>query len=235
MKGWPGEPQMQYDVVIAQDAAAKNVNAPVKHVMFDFGNVLVYWNPEDALLSRYDMGLIDQFLDNDISGFYDANDLMDSGESISDAVAYVRNNYGEFWASMFQYYLDNFIDSIPGVVPGARKLIEDLKNAGVGVYGLSNWHQDTFAQAQQYFHILQSLDDSVISGQVHMRKPHEEIYEFALQKFNILPEHTLFVDDKAMNIVGANKVGVRGIRFLNPRVLRSNLIELGVDIPPLIA
>lgn len=234
MKGWPGEPDMQYDLLIANGEASKHVGKSIDNIMFDFGNVLVYWDPEAALMPRYSQKLIDLFLDNSVSGFYDANDLMDSGASIEQGLAFVRDNYGEQWAEMFQYYLDNFIDSLTGVVPGARLLIKELKSCGIGVYGLSNWQQDTFQIAKQYYPILQSLDDSVISGFVHMAKPHVDIYQYALQRFDISAENTIFIDDKAMNIVGANSVGVRGIRFQNPRKLRTLLIEHGIAISPVV-
>jgi hypothetical protein len=39
------------------------------------------------------------------------------------------------------------------------------------------------------------------------------------------------VDDKAMNIVGANEAGIRGVRFKDARALRTLLIDAGVAIP----
>ena len=79
MKGWPGEPDMEHDVLVAQGPAAAADGKPISNVIFDFGNVLIYWDPSVVLLPRYSQETIDQFLDNDISGFYDANDRMDGG------------------------------------------------------------------------------------------------------------------------------------------------------------
>ena len=39
------------------------------------------------------------------------------------------------------------------------------------------------------------------------------------------------LNDKAMNIAGANEAGIRGIRFSDARKLRELLIEQGIDIP----
>ena len=79
MKGWPGEPDMEYDVLMAQGEAAVNAGKPITDVIFDFGNVLLYWEPSAVLIPRYSAETIEQFLDNDISGFYDANDRVDAG------------------------------------------------------------------------------------------------------------------------------------------------------------
>ena len=144
MKGWPGEPQMAYDELMARDAAATAEREPITQVIFDFGNVLLYWNPEAVMIPRYSQRLVDGFLDNDISSFYDANDLMDAGASLEEGVAYVREHKGEPWASMMRYYVDNFRDSLTGVVTGARVLIDDLHAAGIGVWGLSNWQQELY-------------------------------------------------------------------------------------------
>lgn len=64
-----------------------------------------------------------------------------------------------------------------------------------------------------------------------MRKPQRRIYELALSTFGIDACTSVFVDDKAMNIVGANEAGIRGIRFSDPYRLRAVLIDLGLDIP----
>ncbi|MCH4159988.1 MAG: HAD family phosphatase [Bifidobacterium sp.] len=231
MKGWPNEPDMDNDVIIAQKQAANAIGNPISDVIFDFGNVLVYWDPAAAMMSRYSQESIDQLLDNDISGFYDANDRMDAGSSCEETIEWLRENKGDHWAEVFQFYCDNFVDSLTGVVPGARKLIEDLKAVGIHVWGLSNWSAELFPIAWERYEILHSLEGKVVSGEIDIRKPSVKIYEYLLQRFGIEAHKAIFIDDKAMNIVGANEAGIRGIRFTDPYKLRALLIESGIDIP----
>lgn len=230
MKGWPGEPDMDYDVLVAEGAAAKAINEPITDVIFDFGNVLIYWEPGAVLVSRYSEVTVEAFLDNDISGFYTANDMMDAGTSHEDAIAWVRSTHGDTWADVLTYYLANFEDSLVGIVPGARVLVNDLKTAGIGVWGLSNWERTLYPIAEEQCAILNQLDGKVVSGYVGMRKPHRDIYELALKQFGIDASGAVFIDDKAMNIVGANEAGIRGVRFRDPRRLRALLISMGVNI-----
>lgn len=222
---------MEYDVLMADGEAAANAGKPITDVIFDFGNVLIYWDPVAVMTPRYSDELVEQFLDNDISGFYDVNDELDYGMSNDDGVALMRERYGDKWADMLQYYLDNFVDSLTGVVPGARVLINDLKTAGIGVWGLSNWEKELYPIAERTTPILRQLDGKVVSGYVRLRKPDRAIYEKALEEFGIGAEGAVFVDDKAMNIVGANNAGIRGIRFRDPVKLRELLIANGVAIP----
>ena len=231
MKGWPGEPDMEYDVLVAEGEAAANAGKPITDVIFDFGNVLIYWTPEAVLIPRYGRETIERFLDNDVSGFYDANDMMDGGATQEEGVAWVRERKGDEWADILRYYLDNFEDSLTGVVPGARVLIDDLKAAGVGVWGLSNWEKELYPIAERTTPILGRLDGKIVSGFVKLRKPHKDIYERALKEFGIKADGAVFIDDKAMNVVGANAAGIRGVRFRDPVKLRELLIEAGVDIP----
>ena len=61
MKGWPGEPDMEYDTMMAQGEAAANAGKPITDVIFDFGNVLLYWDPAAVLIPRYSAATIEQF------------------------------------------------------------------------------------------------------------------------------------------------------------------------------
>ena len=232
MKGWPGEPDMEHDVLMADGNAAQAAGRPITDVIFDFGNVLIYWDPAAALVARYGQETIDRFLDNDVSGFYDCNDLMDAGMGVDEAIALMRERHGDEWADILRYYVDNFEDSLTGIVPGMRVLVNDLKAAGIGVWGLSNWEKELFAEAERLCPLLQLLDGRIVSGFVGLRKPHRDIYEEAVRRFGIDASTSVFVDDKAMNIVGANEAGIRGVRFCDSRRLREILIAQGVDIPP---
>lgn len=234
MTQWPGEPQMDYDVLVADSAAASAAGKPITDVIFDFGNVLIRWDPTAALVSRYDEDTVRRFLDNEVSGFFDAADMMDGGMSITDAVAWVRAKYGDAWADMLSFYCEHFEDSLMGLVPGARMLVRDLRQAGIGVWGLSNWERELFALAVRDCPLLQELDGRLVSGFVGLRKPHKDIYERALADFGIDASTSVFVDDKAMNIVGANEAGIRGVRFSDPRALRHLLVEAGVPIPDVV-
>ena len=78
-------------------------------------------------MPRYSEKRIEDFLDNDISGFYDACDRMDAGASPAEGIAWIRETHGERWAEMLAYYFDNFLDSLTGTIPGMRVLVHDIK------------------------------------------------------------------------------------------------------------
>jgi putative hydrolase of the HAD superfamily len=63
-----------------------------------------------------------------------------------------------------------------------------------------------------------------------MTKPSKEIYLHLLEKYNLNPEETIFIDDLQENINGARKAGIHGIRFKNVMQAKEDLARLGVSI-----
>lgn len=94
MIGWPGEVEVPTDVILADDQAESAKGRPISQVIFDFGNVLIYWKPEAAMVSRYGPEAIRDMLDNDKSGFFDANNMMDGGAPCAQAQAWVQEHHG---------------------------------------------------------------------------------------------------------------------------------------------
>ncbi len=56
------------------------------------------------------------------------------------------------------------------------------------------------------------LDDVLISAEIHKIKPHADFYNYILDKYNILPEELLFLDDNSKNIDGAKKLNINTIK-----------------------
>ena len=65
-------------------------------------------------------------------------------------------------------------------------------------------------------HLAPSLllfDGLVISGEVGMVKPNENVYRYLLDKYRLDPAECLFVDDRADNIEAGEKLGIKGYLF----------------------
>jgi putative hydrolase of the HAD superfamily len=204
---------------------------PIENVIFDFGNVLVIWDPAAALVSRYSQRTIDKFLDRETGGFWEVNDMADRGVSPQEQLSFIRQGWGDEAADIMQWYQGHFIDSITGDVTGSRQLIEDLKAAGIHVWGLSNWAKEYFPTIYKDSAILHMMEDYVVSGFVGCEKPDPEIYQIALKQFGITAESSVFLDDRLNNVEGARNVGIRAIQVTDPYQMRAALIEAGIDIP----
>jgi putative hydrolase of the HAD superfamily len=53
----------------------------------------------------------------------------------------------------------------------------------------------------------------VISAEVGVMKPDPQIYQLALEKLNVTPAESVFIDDFTQNVEGARAVGMNVIQF----------------------
>jgi putative hydrolase of the HAD superfamily len=63
---------------------------------------------------------------------------------------------------------------------------------------------------------------------VGLRKPEEEIYRLALELTQKLPQECCFIDDRALNLECARKLGMHTIEKKNADQLRQELRKLSV-------
>ena len=80
----------------------------------------------------------------------------------------------------------------------------------------------------QLFNFLHWFDGRVVSGEEKTRKPHKEIYDIILNRFNLLPAETIFIDDNLRNIKAAEEQGIKSIHFTSPESLNIELIKLNI-------
>jgi len=112
-------------------------------------------------------------------------------------------------------------------------LVKKCKKLGHKVILLSNMDSELIPLLQKkYPHIFDQFDGTVISANVGMMKPYQNIYAHTLKTYSLDPKSTYFFDDEAINIVGAEKTGITGIHFNNPKPkkLHKKLTKLGMFV-----
>ncbi|MGJ7905910.1 HAD family hydrolase [Actinopolyspora sp. H202] len=77
------------------------------------------------------------------------------------------------------------------------------------------------------------FDQTIVSGEVGLRKPDPRIYHLALRRLDTKPEHTLFIDDVRANVATAEELGMHTILHQDAQRTRTRLTELipGLDAP----
>ncbi len=66
---------------------------------------------------------------------------------------------------------------------------------------------------------------------VRLRKPDAAIYRVALEVTQTPAEQAVLVDDRAINVEAAKRIGMQSIRYENLDQLRGCLVDLGVRLP----
>ena len=198
--------------------------ANIKNVVFDFGGVLVDWNPHH-LYDKY-FGSVEKatwFLENICR--YAWNLQMDKGKPFAEGVAELQAIYPE-WSEAIGIYHTRWIEMMGGEVEGTAEVLKRLKAAGYNIYGLSNWSMETFPLVSDKYSIFKELQGMVVSGQEHLIKPDAAIYNCLLERFSLEPSESVFIDDNADNVEGARKVGMHAIHFKSAEQLEQELKEV---------
>ncbi|HEX9330338.1 MAG TPA: HAD family phosphatase [Anaerolineales bacterium] len=203
------------------------MTSPIKAVIFDFGNVLLEWNPR-LVYKRFfpnDPEGMERFLTE--VNFADWNLQQDKGRPFTEGIAILSGQFPHY-SHLIQAYHDHWIDSVGGSITGTVYILKQLKQAGYSLYGLSNWSAETFPHAREKYDFFDLFDDIVLSGEVGHIKPDPEIFQILLAKIGKPAEQCLFIDDALPNIRQAQKMGFATIHFQSPEQLEAILRDLKI-------
>jgi len=197
-----------------------------KTIVFDLGGVLIEWDRR-ALFKKYfnDVNELDYFL-NEVCSL-EWNSHLDRGMSFEKAVEERILDF-PVYAPQIQAYFECWEEMIPGSIPGAVKILKELKEAGYPLAVLSNWSAETFPKVWDRFEFLGWFNPIVISGEVGLIKPGTEIFLYLLNEINKDAENCIFIDDSLPNIQMAEELGFEAIYYSSPKELRTRLEQLNI-------
>lgn len=69
------------------------------------------------------------------------------------------------------------------------------------------------------------------SSQLQMKKPDREIYEYVCNDLDVTPRECIFIDDIEENVIGAKKVGMRAVVFIDDKTLAQDLERMNLLTP----
>ena len=183
----------------------------IKNVVFDVGDVLVDFRYRDYMR---DLGMDEETVD-----FLSENIIltefwheMDLGiKTNDDGLRYFTEKYPERKEDIERFWEDP--SEIVREYDYAPGLIQSLKDKGYMVYILSNYPVEISELHWPKFKFLPLADGYIISGYENITKPDAEIYKLLESRFGIKLEESLFIDDRQVNIDGAEAVGMTGHLF----------------------
>ncbi|GFR97576.1 HAD family hydrolase [Elysia marginata] len=195
----------------------------IKTIIFDLGGVLIDWNPEYVYLNEFggDREKMQWFFDNICTPEW--NEEQDAGRPLKEATEERIKKFPKYkeWIEM---YYGRWIEMLGGSIEETVEVLKSLIDSKLyQVLALTNWSAETFPMALERFDFLHWFEGIVISGEEKMKKPSKEIYQLTLDRFSALPEASLFIDDRQINIEAANTLGLNTILFESAEQLREEL------------
>lgn len=187
----------------------------MKHIIFDFGNVLARFYPEELTAAAVpDKAVADAICDIVFDRLY--WDKLDDGSMREpDVKEAVRSRVAPVHYSAACAVIDGWAENLTPV-DGMPQLVADIKARGAQLYLLSNispCFAEDYKKNPWVAELFSLFDGLVFSGAIGLTKPHEEIYTYLLDRYGLTAEDCIFVDDNVNNIEAANKLGIEGILF----------------------
>jgi len=197
-----------------------------KAVVFDIGRVLYDWNLRhlfEKLIA--DPAELDWFLANVITEAWHFQ--SDGGRPLAEMLPERIAQFPKYRA-LIEAYAARFNETLPSAVPGTHALVRRLADAGVPLYGLTNFGAEFWAGFRPTAALFDLFVDVVVSGEERCAKPDPRIYEIAEARFGQPPEALFFTDDNAANVAAAAKRGWQAHLFTGAAALEAQLVASGL-------
>lgn len=199
----------------------------IKNIIFDIGNVLTDFRWEDFLRDKgFDEEMIKRLAEatvySDVWKEYDRGIWTD--EEILDGFA---QNDPEIALEIHQAFGD-FTDL---VTPRdyAIPWVKSLKEKGYKVWYLSNFSNKATTECAECLGFIPYTDGGILSFRDKVIKPDAAIYELLLNRFGLVAEESVFIDDTLVNVEAAEALGIHGIHFISKEQTEKELCDLGVE------
>lgn len=200
----------------------------IKNIIFDLGNVLLKFKPEEFLLQFLsDKEYIKQFVTK-ITRSKLWLDLDRGYESLENAEIIFQSKYPEE-KELISLFFNHWMEMLIPIEENINILL-DLSESGYKTYILSNYIKEAFKFVKDKFDFFTLFDGQIISGEEKVIKPEKAIYESLLRRYHLIPEESLFIDDVLFFLKPAKKLGISTIWNRPHTDLRKELKKFNVVI-----
>ncbi len=200
----------------------------IKNIVFDIGRVLVSYTPFEFIQSLGHSERKSQELFQVIFGGQTWKDADRGTVTLTQQLSIYKDQL-----PLYSDEIDEIMEKwiyMPTMMAESEALLKEVLDLGFNVYLLSNYPEHGFPQFKLRYPILDRVHGYVVSYQEKLMKPEKEIYEVLLQRYQLVPDETVFIDDISENIEAAVQLGIHGTVFENVTQTKSYLISLGVPL-----
>jgi 2-haloacid dehalogenase len=198
----------------------------VTAVVFDVGNVLYGWDI-GALYEKLipDPARRAWFLTHVVTPEWHFQ--HDAGRPHAETTAELTAQFPDV-ADLIAAYVPRWLETIIGPVPGMHELVAELDDAGVPIFGITNFSAEFWDMFRPQAPLFDRFRDVVVSGAEKLVKPDPAIYRLARQRFGLADGQGLFVDDRIENVRAGKAEGFPGHHFTGVAALRTRLQAEGL-------
>lgn len=197
----------------------------MKNIIFDIGNVLLSFHPDEYLSQYFDEETIGDLM----TYIFSDNEWLelDLGNMfIQDAIHSLITKHPEYEKEI-TFVLQHWTEMLLPIQENVD-IVYKLKDQGYHLYLLSNFHIEAFDQMVHQYNFFQLFDGYVVSGHEHIIKPDPRIYQTLLDRYHLDKKDCLFIDDMLGNIFACERIGIHGLHLGYMVNLKDELIKLNI-------
>ncbi len=201
-------------------------DSEIDTVVFDIGNVLVDFAWDKFLEDKgYDKPMRERMAKATV--FSEDWNEYDIGNLTNDEIVdrFVENDPG------IEKELRNAFSDLKDIVTRRERTIpwiNALKRSGYKVLVLSNFSRQAVEGCSDAMSFLDYVDGGILSYRDHVIKPDHAIYRLLMERYDLAPKKTVFIDDTPRNIDVAIELGWHGIVFKSYEQVEKELHDLNV-------
>ncbi|STX39650.1 HAD family hydrolase [Legionella feeleii] len=203
----------------------------IKNIIFDVGNVIVTWSPAEIIRNTFPN--------------YEPHQQQYLVEKIFRSSIWINLNLGKISEEEAKlHYLSelkdidaqhltalfNYVKSTQVLIPGTTDLIKSLHKNGYNLFALTDNIKEIILYLKNKYDFWDYFTHSTVSADIGFMKPSQEIFNYALQRNNLIARETLFIDDHEPNTQAASLLGLHTILFSDSISCVQRLKNLGVAI-----
>ena len=194
--------------------------------LFDLAGVLIKWDTMDLYMEIFngDRAAVHQFFDTVLTQHHLSE--ISKGRPAREVLDELKTTHPGY-TDPLDAWVNGWDRMVSGPIEGTVTIARELRQHGFSTYILGNWSRDEFDRARDRFTFLDEFHGWVISGDHRVMKPSAEIFQIALETFDLTPADTIFVDDTLGNVNAAERLGFDAIHFTDPDALREVLTRRG--------
>lgn len=194
------------------------------NIVFDLGGVVFNWHPDAIIRSIFEDTDTQDLVRKRVFEHSDWIELDRGSIALEQAI-----DRGAARTGLPAEDIERLLEAVPRFltpIEATIELILELSSTKNRLFVLSNMHLASIAYLEQRHTFWDVFDGTVISSRIKMVKPEIEIYEHLLNRYQLKPGDTVFIDDLQENLAAASSLGIQTIRFTSSAKCRRELVDL---------